>query len=59
MPEVSALLMIVDDGEKNARRKRNTVLNKNFKYIGIKSKFVEKLSLHILLFQSKNNLKII
>ena len=59
LPEVSALLMIVDDGEKNARRKRNTVLNKNFKYIGIKSKFVEKLSLHILLFQSKNNLKII
>ena len=42
LPEVSALLMIVDDGEKNAGRKRNAVLNKNFKYIGINSKFVGK-----------------
>ena len=42
LPEVSVLLMIVDDGEKNAGRKRNAVLNKNFKYIGINSKFVGK-----------------
>ena len=42
LPDVSALLMIVDDGEKNAGRKRNSVLNKNFKYIGINSKFIGK-----------------
>ena len=42
LPEVSALLMIVDDGEKNAGRKRNAILNKNFKYIGINSKFIGK-----------------
>ena len=42
LPEVSALLMIVDDGEKNAGRKRNAVLNKNFKYIGINCKFIGK-----------------
>ena len=40
--DVSALHMIVDDGEKNAGRKRTAVLNKNFKYIGINSKFVGK-----------------
>jgi hypothetical protein len=42
LPDVSALLMIVDDGEKNAGRKRNAVLNKNFKYIEINSKFIGK-----------------
>ena len=42
LPDVSALLMIVDDGEKNAGRKRNAILNKNFKYIGINSKFIGK-----------------
>jgi len=42
LPEVSALLMIVDDGEKNPGRKRNAVLNKDFKYIGINSKFIGK-----------------
>ena len=42
LPDVSALLMIVDDGEKNAGRKRNAVLNNNFKYIGISSKFIGK-----------------
>ena len=42
LPEVSALLMIVDDGEKNVGRKRNSILNKNFKYIGISSKFIGK-----------------
>ena len=42
LPEVSALLMIVDDAEKNPGRKRTAVLNKDFKYIGINSKFVGK-----------------
>jgi hypothetical protein len=42
LPEVSALLMIVDDGEKNPGKKRNAVLNKDFKYIGINSKFIGK-----------------
>jgi len=42
LPEVSALLMIVDDGEKNPGRKRNAILNKDFKYIGINSKFIGK-----------------
>ena len=42
IPEVSALLMIVDDTEKNPGRKRKAVLNKDFKYIGINSKFLGK-----------------
>ena len=42
IPEVSALLMIVDDSEKNPGKKRKAVLNKEFKYIGISSKFVGK-----------------
>ena len=42
LPEVSALLMVVDDGKKNVGRKRNAILNKDFKYIGISSKFVGK-----------------
>ena len=42
LPEVSTLLMIVDDSEKNPGKKRQTVLNKDFKYIGISSKFIGK-----------------
>ena len=42
IPEVSALLMIVDDSEKNPGKKRQAVLNKEFKYIGISSKFLGK-----------------
>ena len=42
IPEVSALLMIVDDSEKNPGKKRKAVLNKDFKYIGISSKFIGK-----------------
>ena len=42
IPEVSALLMIVDDSEKNPGKKRKAVLNKEFKYIGISSKFIGK-----------------
>lgn len=42
LPDVSALLMVVDDNAKNTGRKRNAILNKDFKYIGISSKFVGK-----------------
>jgi hypothetical protein len=42
VPEVSSLLMIVDDNGKNAGKKRMAVLNKDFKYIGINSKFIGK-----------------
>jgi len=36
-PEISVLLMIVDDSFKNPKKKREAVLNPNFKYIGISS----------------------
>ena len=42
IPEVAVLLMIVDDNSKNITKKRNTLLNKNFRYIGICSKFIGK-----------------
>ena len=42
IPEVSALLMIVDDSEKNLGKRRQTLLNKDLKYIGISSKFIGK-----------------
>ena len=42
IPEVAVLLMIVDDNSKNMSKKRNTLLNKNFKYIGVCSKFIGK-----------------
>ena len=42
LPEVSALLMIVDDSEKNPGKKRNALLNEEFKYIGISNKFIGK-----------------
>ena len=35
IPEISVLLMIVDDSVKNPRKKRETLLNPKFKYIGI------------------------
>ena len=41
IPEVSALLMIVDDSEKKPGKKRNALLNKDFKYIGISNKFID------------------
>ena len=40
LPEVAALIMIVDDNEKNPGRKRNALLNEEFKYIGINNKFI-------------------
>ena len=42
IPEVSSLLMIVDDSIKNPGRKRQAILNKNFKYVGINSHFIGK-----------------
>jgi hypothetical protein len=42
LPEVSALLMIVDDTNKNAGKKRMALLNRNIKYIGVSSKFIGK-----------------
>ena len=42
LPEVSALLMVVDDSVKNPGRKRQAILNKDFKYVGISSHFVGK-----------------
>ncbi len=42
IPEISVLLMIVDDNSKNVAKKRMTLLNKDFKYIGVNSKFIGK-----------------
>lgn len=36
-PEISVLLMIVDDSPKNPKKKREAVLNRKFKFIGISS----------------------
>ena len=35
IPEISVLLMLVDDAIKNPRKKRETLLNPNYKFIGI------------------------
>jgi len=37
IPEISVLLMLVDDSAKNPRKKRETLLNPKYKYIGISS----------------------
>ena len=42
IPEVSVLLMIVDDNSKNICKKRDTLLNRYFKYIGVNCKFIGK-----------------
>ena len=42
IPEVSALLMVVDDSPKNPGKKRQAILNKDIKFIGINSKFIGK-----------------
>ena len=36
-PEISVLLMLVDDSVKNPRKKRQSILNPKFKFIGISS----------------------
>ena len=50
LPDVSALLMVVDDNAKNTGRKRNAILNKDFKYIGINIHFVGKTFLAYFAF---------
>ena len=42
IPAVSALLMVVDDSTKSPGKKRQAVLNPEYKYIGITSKFIGK-----------------
>ena len=42
VPEVSDLLMIVDDRNKNAGKKRMGLFNKDLKYVGVTSKFIGK-----------------
>lgn len=51
-PDVSTLLMIVDDNGKNAGKKREAVLNKDFKYIGISYKFIRKTFVAYFAFSS-------
>ena len=41
-PNISALLMVVDDNEKNDLKKRNAILNPDFKFIGINCRFIGK-----------------
>ena len=53
IPEVSALLMIVDDSSKNPGRKRQAVLSNIFKYIGISSKFVGNTFIAYFTFSSE------
>ena len=42
IPEIAGLLMIVDDTNKNAGKKRKALLSKDLKYIGVSSKFIGK-----------------
>ena len=42
IPEISGLLMIVDDTIKNPGKKRKALLSKALKYIGVNSKFIGK-----------------
>lgn len=53
VPEISSLLMIVDDSEKNRGKKRHTLLNPDFKYIGISSKFFGKTFVAYFTFSKK------
>ena len=42
IPEISVLLMIVDDNSKNTSKKRDTLLNRDLKYIGVNCKCIGK-----------------
>ena len=42
IPEISSLLMIVDDTNKNSGKKRKALLSQELKYIGVNSKFIGK-----------------
>ena len=50
IPEVSVLLMIVDDSNKNPGKKRMALLNKDYRYIGVNSKFIGKTFIAYLAF---------
>ena len=50
IPEVSGLLMIVDDSNKGAGKKRMALLNKDVKYVGVTSKFIGKHFIAYLAF---------
>ena len=50
IPEVSALLMIVDDSSKNPGKKRTALLNRDYRYIGVNSKFIGKTFIAYLSF---------
>jgi len=41
-PEIAVLLMIVDDTQQCNFKKRKSILNQNYKYMGIDSKFIGK-----------------
>ena len=52
-PDISVLLMIVDDrNKKNAGKKRKAILNKNFKYIGITSKYIDDIFISYFSFST-------
>ena len=50
IPEISGLLMIVDDTIKNPGKKRKALLSKDLKYIGVNSKFIGKTFIAYLAF---------
>ena len=50
IPEVSGLLMIVDDSNKGAGKKRMALLNKDLKYVGVSCKFIKKHFIAYLAF---------
>ena len=52
-PSVSTLLMVVDDNGKNGGKKRKAILNPEYKYIGVDSKFFGKTFIAYFSF-SKN-----
>lgn len=43
LPEVSGLLMVVDDNGKNAGKKRDAILNPELRYIGVSCKFIGQM----------------
>jgi hypothetical protein len=50
IPEISILLMIVDDTIENTYERRNIILNKDYKYIGINSKIIDKQFVSVFSF---------
>ena len=59
VPEISVLLMLVDDSAKNPRRKRETLLNPKYKYIGISSSDNDEYKNNINLNNGNNNIETI